>query len=149
MPFLKEWGGVRIGDRAIADVLDTLIQNASVTPIDRESASRWGHVWGTKRTPPDRSEQRQAKNGLCRWGLGVELRVAGGWFDRRLVRPVAVDPAQVVARRAVRSLRRLWTEQMSRHSLAAAWIPRREKRRNRRFALMLPNTGSTVILRLA
>lgn len=56
---------------------------------------------------------------------------------------------QLVARRAVRSLRRLWTEQIRRHSLVTAGVLRREKRRNRRLALMLPNTGSAVILRLA
>jgi hypothetical protein len=45
-------------------------------------------------------------------------------------------------RRLVRSFRRLWTEQMTRDSLSAAGRDRREKRLNRRFALMFPKTSS-------
>jgi len=54
-----------------------------------------------------------------------------------------------MARRWFRTFKRLWTEHMRRHSLSAACIPRPEKRRHRRLALMLPKTGSVVTLRLA
>jgi hypothetical protein len=46
-------------------------------------------------------------------------------------------------------LSRLWTVHTSCHSLDVASSPRIENRRNPRLALMLPNTVSTVVLRLA
>ncbi len=69
------------------------------------------------------------------------------------IRPSSADAPGAIgyamARRWFRTFKRLWTEQMRRHSLSAACIPRPEKRRQRRLALMLPKTGSVVILRLA
>jgi len=56
---------------------------------------------------------------------------------------------QPAAKRLFRTFKRLWTEQIRRHSLVTADNPRPENRLWRRFALMLPKTGSVVVFRLA
>jgi len=68
------------------------------------------------------------------------------WFSRPDVTPCGF---QVVASRWRWSLSRLWMVQMSRYSLWTASMPRCENLRNPRLALRFPNTGSTVVFRLA
>lgn len=60
-----------------------------------------------------------------------------------------VVPFQLVAIRWRWILVRLWTMQISRHSLSTASRLRRRKPRYPRLALRCPKTGSTVIWRLA
>ena len=75
-----------------------------------------------------------------RWDQRVRLMMRSESAQRK-----AQPPASLV----VRSFMRLWTAQMSRHSLLTAVMPRPLNRRHRKLALMLPKTGSTLTLRFA
>ena len=115
-----------------------------------------GRSWATGAAhhpvqPPDEAVARTREPGLS-GALGSRFRSNIGELELEIsfeFEVISLSGAQPAASCLVRSFKRLWTAQMKRHSLVTAWRPRPEKRLQRRFALMLPKTGSTVILRMA